>query len=54
MLLLRDFSAPQPEDWVDTLKTLLDPTGISQCAAKFACILTKLLSVRSAGPPSVA
>ncbi len=46
----RYFSAPQPEVWVDTLKKLLEPTGISQCAAKFACTITKLLSVHSAVP----
>jgi len=44
----RYFSAPQPEDWVDTLKTLLEPTGISQCATRFACTFIKLLSVYSA------
>jgi len=36
------FLAPQPEQWVGTLKKLIEPTGTFHCAAKFACISTKL------------
>ncbi len=32
----------QPEQWVGTLKKLIEPTGTFHCAAKFACISTKL------------
>ncbi len=38
----RYFFAPQPEQWVGTLKKLIEPTGTFHCAAKFACVSTKL------------
>jgi len=39
------FLAPLSEQWVGTLKGLIEPTGAFHCAAKFAYIFTKLLRV---------